>query len=99
MRAETLGLMVKALGIEQVVAAGGSGRARDSIIFTMMSPDPARKLAAWDMVFTVMWSALVRKLAVGSLVGGVYSTMSLAGVYALNELRPLRSRRFEGAPR
>src|SRR6478672_3239813 len=39
MRAETLGLMLQALGIEKVVALGGSGGARDSIIFTMMRPD------------------------------------------------------------
>jgi len=50
MRAETLGLMLKKLGIEQVVAAGGSGGARDSIIFTIMFPDLVRKLAVWCIV-------------------------------------------------
>jgi 2-hydroxy-6-oxonona-2,4-dienedioate hydrolase len=50
MRAETLGLMVQQLGIEQVVAVGGSGGARDSIIFTMMWPDLVRKLAVWHIV-------------------------------------------------
>ncbi len=73
MRAETLGLMLKKLGVQQVIAAGGSGGARDSIIFTMM------------------WPELVRKLAVWAIVGGNYSTMSLAGVYILNELRTVRS--------
>jgi pimeloyl-ACP methyl ester carboxylesterase len=73
MRAETLGLMLKELGIEQVIAAGGSGGARDTIIFTMM------------------WPELVRKLAVWTIVGGTYSTMSLAGVYVLNELRTVRA--------
>src|SRR5688500_164533 len=73
MRAETLGLLVQALGIEQVVAAGGSGGARDSIIFTIMWPDLVRKLAVWH------------------IVGGTYSTMSLAGVYVLNELRAVRA--------
>src|SRR5580698_5844750 len=34
MRAETLGLLLKELGVDQVVAAGGSGGARDSILFT-----------------------------------------------------------------
>ena len=78
MRAETLGLMLKKLGVEQVVAAGGSGGARDSIIFTIMWPD------------------LVRKLAVWTIVGGTYSTIALAGVYVMNELRTVRSRGIEG---
>jgi 2-hydroxy-6-oxonona-2,4-dienedioate hydrolase len=78
MRAETLGLLVTALGVEQVIASGGSGGARDSIIFTMM------------------WPELVRKLVVWSIVGGTYSTMLLAGVYVLNELRTVRSKGIEG---
>jgi len=73
MRAETLGLMLKKLGVEQVIAAGGSGGARDTIIFT------------------IMWPELVRKLAVWTIVGGTFSTMLLAGVYVLNELRTVRS--------
>ena len=36
MRAETLGLMLEKLGVDQVVAAGGSGGARDMIVFTLM---------------------------------------------------------------
>ena len=78
MRAETLGKMLQKLGIEQVVATGGSGGARDSIIFTIMWPD------------------LVRKLAVWSIVGGTYSTMSLANVYVINELRTVRTMGIEG---
>ncbi len=78
MRAETLGLLLKELGIDQVVAAGGSGGARDSIIFTMMWPD------------------LVRKLAVWCIVGGTYSTLVLAQVYVMNELRVVRSKGIEG---
>src|ERR1700722_12087587 len=78
MRAETLGLMVKKLGLSQVIAAGGSGGARDSI------------------VFTIMWPELVRKLAVWTIVGGTYSSMSLAGVYVLNELRTVRSKGIQG---
>lgn len=78
MRAETLGLMLKKLGVQQVVAAGGSGGARDSIIFT------------------IMWPELVRKLAVWTIVGGTYSTMLLAQVYVIDELRTVRSRGIEG---
>jgi 2-hydroxy-6-oxonona-2,4-dienedioate hydrolase len=73
MRGETLGLLLQQLGIDQVIATGGSGGARDTILFTMMWPD------------------LVRKLAVWSIVGGTYSTMSLANVYVINELRAVRS--------
>jgi pimeloyl-ACP methyl ester carboxylesterase len=50
MRAETLGLMLKQLGINQVIAAGGSGGARDSIIFTLMWPELVRKLTVWTIV-------------------------------------------------
>src|SRR5256885_4202111 len=50
MRAETLGLMLQQLGVEQVIAAGGSGGARDSIIFTIMWPHLVRKLAGWSIV-------------------------------------------------
>ena len=50
MRAETLGLMLNELGIEQVIASGGSGGARDSIIFTMMWPELVTKLAVWSIV-------------------------------------------------
>src|SRR6201999_3483671 len=50
MRAETLGLALQALGVEQVVAAGGSGGARDSIIFTIMWPELVSKLATWHIV-------------------------------------------------
>ena len=78
MRAETLGLMVKKLGVEQVIAAGGSGGARDSIIFTMMWPD------------------LVRKLVVWAIVGGNYSSIALAGVYVMGELRTVRSQGIQG---
>jgi pimeloyl-ACP methyl ester carboxylesterase len=78
MRAETLGILVKNLGIEQIVAAGGSGGARDSMVFTMMYPELVTKLATWH------------------IVGGVFSTMSLAGVYIMNEIRTVRAAGIEG---
>jgi 2-hydroxy-6-oxonona-2,4-dienedioate hydrolase len=78
MRAEVLGLLLQQLGVERLFVSGGSGGARDSI------------------VFTIMWPEMVKKLAVWSIVGGVYSTMSLAGVYILNELRTVRSQGIEG---
>jgi 2-hydroxy-6-oxonona-2,4-dienedioate hydrolase len=73
MRAETLGGLVKQLGIESVVCAGGSGGARDSIVFTILFPELVTQLVTW------------------SIVGGTYSSMSLAGVYVLNELRAVRA--------
>lgn len=78
MRAEVLGHLVQQLGIDRLCVAGGSGGARDSI------------------VFTIMWPQLVRKLAVWSIVGGTYSTMSLAAVYILNELRTVRQSGIDG---
>ncbi|WP_281690054.1 alpha/beta fold hydrolase [Pseudonocardia thermophila] len=78
MRAETLGAMLDKLGIDQVVAAGGSGGARDMIIFTLLYPEKVKKLLVW------------------CIVGGTFSTMSLAGVYILNELRTVRTQGIEG---
>jgi pimeloyl-ACP methyl ester carboxylesterase len=78
MRAETLGLMLEKLGIKKVIAAGGSGGARDMILFTIMYPQMVRKLITW------------------CIVGGTFSTMSLAGVYILNELRIIRTQGIEG---
>jgi 2-hydroxy-6-oxonona-2,4-dienedioate hydrolase len=81
MRAHTLGLLLDQLGIETVHCAGGSGGARDSIVFTLMRPERVRTLAVW------------------SIVGGPYSTMSLAGVYILNELRTVRAHGVEAVAR
>jgi 2-hydroxy-6-oxonona-2,4-dienedioate hydrolase len=78
MRAETLGILVKSLGIEQIVAAGGSGGARDSILFTLKYPELVTRLAVWH------------------IVGGVFSSMSLAGVYVMNEIRTVRAAGIEG---
>src|SRR4051812_7459304 len=50
MRAETLGLMLKKLGIKKVIAFGGSGGARDMILFTIMYPKMVRKLVTWCIV-------------------------------------------------
>jgi len=78
MRAETLGGLVKALGIESCVSAGGSGGARDSLIFTLMYPELVTRLCIWH------------------IVGGVFSTMSLAGVYIMNEIRTVKAAGIEG---
>ncbi|HWE57703.1 MAG TPA: hypothetical protein VG435_19535, partial [Acidimicrobiales bacterium] len=45
---------------------------------------------------TMMFPEMVRKLVVWSIVGGNYSSMSLASVYVLNELRTVRSKGIEG---
>jgi len=50
MRAETMGLMLEQLGIDRVIAAGGSGGARDMIVFTMLYPEKVRKLLTWCIV-------------------------------------------------
>lgn len=78
MRAETLGLMLDKLGTGPVMVAGGSGGARDSILFTLRHPELVKKLALW------------------SIVGGVYSSMNLASVYVIPELRAVRSSGIDG---
>jgi pimeloyl-ACP methyl ester carboxylesterase len=50
MRAETMGLMLRELGIGQVVAAGGSGGARDTLVFAMMYPELVSRVAVWHIV-------------------------------------------------
>jgi 2-hydroxy-6-oxonona-2,4-dienedioate hydrolase len=50
MRGETLGRLLDELGIDRVIAAGGSGGARDMIIFTIMYPEKVRKLLTWCIV-------------------------------------------------
>lgn len=78
MRADTLAVMVDKLGVGPVVAAGGSGGARDSIIFAIEYPELVSKLITW------------------SIVGGVFSTLNLASIYILNEIRTVRASGIEG---
>ncbi|WP_245599723.1 alpha/beta fold hydrolase [Nakamurella lactea] len=77
MRAETLAKLLDAVGIEKLVVAGGSGGARDSIVFALQYPERVEKLAVWHVV------------------GGTFSTMSLAGVYILNEIRTVKAAGIE----
>lgn len=72
MRAATLAGLVRELDLGPVVALGGSGGARDSIVFAIEYPK------------------LVSKLIVWSIVGGAFSSMSLASVYVLDEIRAVR---------
>jgi pimeloyl-ACP methyl ester carboxylesterase len=44
-----------------------------------------------SMVITMMYPELVRKLAIWSIVGGVYSTLNLLGLYIMRELQALGS--------
>ncbi|ROO85640.1 pimeloyl-ACP methyl ester carboxylesterase [Actinocorallia herbida] len=78
MRAETLAGIVTRLGLGPVVVLGGSGGARDSIVFAIEYPE------------------LVRKLLVWSIVGGAFSSMSLASVYVLDEIRTIRRGGIDG---
>ena len=74
MRAETLGLMLQQLGVEQVVAAGGSGGARDSIIFTIMWPELVSKLAVWSIVGGTYSTMLLATVYVLNELGTVRQT-------------------------
>lgn len=44
----------------------------------------------------LMYPEIVTKLATWHIVGVVFSTMSLAGVYVLNEIRTVRAAGIEG---
>ncbi len=82
MRAETLGKLIQALGIERVVITGGSGGARDSIIFTIMWPDLVRKLAVWSIVGgTYSTMALA-----GAYVMSELQTVRTSGIEGIVEL-------------
>lgn len=78
MRSATLAAMIEKLDVGPVVALGGSGGARDMMVFTIEHPE------------------LVTKLGVWSIVGGTFSSISLAGVYAINELRTVRAEGIDG---
>lgn len=78
MRADTLAVMVEKLVGGPVAVFGGSGGARDSIVFTIEYPQWVSRMALW------------------SIVGGTFSTMSLAGVYSMSELRTVRAAGIEG---
>lgn len=82
MRAETLGLMLKKLGVDRVIAAGGSGGARDSIIFTIMWPELVRKLAVWHIVGGT-YSTLV---LANVYIMGELATVRRAGIEGILEL-------------
>lgn len=82
MRAETLGLLAQELGIERLVATGGSGGARDMIIFTMMWPELVSKLAVWSIVggtFSTM-------LLAGAYVMTELQTIRTRGIEGIVEL-------------
>jgi len=84
MRAETLGLMLDQLGIERVVAAGGSGGARDMIVFTLLYPEKVTRLATWCIVggpYSVMSLANVYIMNELRAVraGGIEAVLGLRG--------------------
>lgn len=78
MRANTLAGLVQQLELGPVVAMGGSGGARDSMLFTIENPQLVKKLVLW------------------SIVGGAFSSMSLASVYVMDEIRSVRRNGIEG---
>ena len=86
MRAETLGLMMKKLGVEQVIAAGGSGGARDSIIFTLMWPELVHKLAVWCIVGGTYSTIVLAKVYVMNELSVVRSK-GIEGVIEMPEAR------------
>jgi 2-hydroxy-6-oxonona-2,4-dienedioate hydrolase len=83
MRGDTLGKMLQQLGIDQVIAIGGSGGARDTMIFTMMWPELVRKMAVWWIVGGTFSSM---KLANIYIIGelGVVRSRGMEGVIEMS---------------
>jgi pimeloyl-ACP methyl ester carboxylesterase len=102
MRAETLGKMLEKLGIQKVIAAGGSGGARDMIVFTIMYPEKVRKLITWCIVggtFSTMKLAgiyIIGELNVVRLKGmdGVLDMGGMFGWKTLAEANPRNRQRM-----
>lgn len=78
MRATVLAELLMRLEMTPVIAMGGSGGARDTLLLSILHPD------------------LVAKVIVWSIVGGAYSSMFLASVYVMNEIRMVRRNGIEG---
>jgi len=78
MRATVLAGLITALELGPVIAMGGSGGARDTLMLSILYPELVKKVVAW------------------SIVGGAFASMSLAGVYVMNEIRTVRRSGIEG---
>ncbi|MDP3950428.1 alpha/beta fold hydrolase [Microbacterium sp.] len=78
MRATVLAGLIRQLGLGPVIAMGGSGGARDTLMLSILFPE------------------LVSKMIVWSIVGGAFSSMSLANVYVMNEIRTVRRGGIDG---
>ena len=50
MHAETLGLLLKEIGVDSVTAIGGSGGSLDTIRFALMWPELVNKVAVWSVI-------------------------------------------------
>ncbi|EHI12810.1 alpha/beta fold hydrolase [Mycolicibacterium thermoresistibile] len=74
MRAETLYGLLRALDIGPCHIAGGSGGARDSMLFTMLYPDMVTRLVVWNIVGGVYGSFVL---------GGHYVVPSILAVRGL----------------
>ncbi|PEG40787.1 alpha/beta hydrolase [Mycolicibacterium duvalii] len=74
MRAETLYGLLTALRTGPCIIAGGSGGARDSMLFTMLHPEMVTKLVVWNIVGGVYGSFVL---------GGHYVVPSILAVRGL----------------
>lgn len=99
MRAETLGALVKALGIGPLVIAGGSGGARDSVLTAALHPELVTKLIVWQPVggvFSTMNMAAYYVLpSMGAArLGGIQAVMEMPEWAGLIEANPRNKQRF-----
>lgn len=99
MRAETLGGLIKALGLGRTVIVGGSGGARDSVMTTVLYPELVDRLFVWQPVggvFSTMNMAAYYVLpSMGvARTGGIQAVMEMPGWAELIEANPRNKQRF-----
>ncbi|NKQ54465.1 alpha/beta hydrolase [Amycolatopsis sp. K13G38] len=99
MRAETLGALLKALGLGPVVIAGGSGGARDSVLTAALFPELTERLVVWQPVGGVYSSMNMAAFYVLPSItavrrGGIQGVMEMPEWAALIEARPSNKQRF-----
>ncbi|CAN5731978.1 alpha/beta hydrolase [soil metagenome] len=86
MRAETLQGLIAGLDIGPCIIAGGSGGARDSMLFTMLYPDRVAKLVVWNIVGGIYGSLALAGHYVMPSIRAV-RTMGIDGLLGVPEWR------------
>jgi pimeloyl-ACP methyl ester carboxylesterase len=99
MRAETLGALIRELGLGPIVVAGGSGGARDSVLTTVLHPDLVERLFVWQPVGGVYSSMNMAAYYVLPSIGaarhgGIEAVLQMPDWAALVKANPRNEQRF-----